>query len=53
MSEQTRRVRNQAIPEWAEALYFEVKGKNSGVMRFTFDMIKCQKVVEEYRESPE
>ena len=58
MSEQARKVRNEAIPEWAEglyynkglfsealvyyddeAIYFEVKGKDSGVVRFTFEML--------------
>jgi len=57
MSEQAGKVRNQAIPEWAEglyynkglfeeavvyhddkAIYFEVRGKDSGVVRFTFEM---------------
>ena len=66
MSEQARRVRNEAIPQWAEglyynkglfsealvyydheAIYFEVKGKESGIVRFTFEMIEGLKIVEE------
>jgi hypothetical protein len=57
MSEQARRVKNKAIPERAqglyykkglfaeallyhddEALYFEVRGKDSGVVRFSFEI---------------
>ncbi len=66
MSEQSRKVHNEAIPEWAqglyynkglfsevlvyhddEAIYFEHKGKDSGVVRFTFEMIEGLKKVEE------
>jgi hypothetical protein len=66
MSEQARRVANNAIPEWAEglyyssglmsevlvyydeeAIYFEHKGKDSGIVRFTFEMIEGLKIVEE------
>ena len=62
MSEQARKVKNEAIPEWAEglyynkglfsealvyyddeAIYFEVKGKDSGVVRFTFEMLASLK----------
>jgi hypothetical protein len=71
MSEQARRVRNKAIPEWAEglyynkglfsevlvyyddeALYFECRGKDSGVVRFSFEMLETLKVVveEEHEE---
>lgn len=66
MSEQARKVQNEAIPEWAqglyynkglfsevlvyhddEAIYFECRGKDSGVMRFTFDMIEALKIAED------
>ena len=66
MSEQARKVRNKAIPEWAEglyydkglfkevlayyddeAIYFEARGKDNGIVRFTFEMIEGLKVVEE------
>lgn len=54
MSEQARKVRKEAIPQWAEglyynkglfsevlvyyddeAVYFECRGKDSGIVRFT------------------
>jgi hypothetical protein len=66
MTEQARRVENNAIPEWAqglyynsglikevlvyhddEAIYFEHRGKESGVVRFTFKMIEGLKIVEQ------
>ena len=66
MSEQAPKVKNKAIPEWAqglyynsglfsevlvyhddESLYFEHKGKESGIVRFTFEMIEGLKIVEE------
>jgi hypothetical protein len=66
MSEQARKVKNKAIPEWAEGLYYnsgmfseilvyhddesiyiEHKGKESGIVRFTFEMIEGLKIVEE------
>ena len=66
MSEQARKVRNKAIPEWAEglyynsglfkevlvyhdeeAIYFEHKGRESGIVRFTFEMIEGLRIVEE------
>jgi hypothetical protein len=67
MSEQARRVRNEAIPQWAEglyynkgifdeavvyyddeAVYFETRGKDSGIVRLTFDMLETLKeLVEE------
>ena len=74
MSEQAQKVRNEAIPEWAEglyynkglfsealiyhngdALYFEVRGKDSGIVRFSFEMLETLKVVveEENEESPQ
>jgi hypothetical protein len=67
MSEQARRVRNEAIPQGAEglyynkglfsealvyyddeALYFEVRGQDSGIVRFSYEMLETLKeVVEE------
>ena len=67
MSEQAERVKNKAIPEWAEGLYYnkglfsevlvyhddeslylEVRGKESGVVRFSLEMLKTLgKVIEE------
>jgi hypothetical protein len=66
MTEQARKVRNKAIPEWAEGLYynkglfsealiyhddesiyFECRGKDSGVVRFTFEMIEGLRIIEE------
>ena len=71
MSEQARNIRNEAIPQWAEglyynkglfdeavvyhdeeAIYFEVRGKDSGVVRFTFKMLEVlNKVVEDHEAS--
>jgi hypothetical protein len=70
MSEQARKIKHKAIPEWAEALYynsglmsevlvyhdeesiyFECRGKESGVVRYTFEMIEGLKIVEEEEES--
>ena len=34
-----------------EAIYFEHKGKESGIVRFTFEMIEGLKIVEEEEES--
>jgi hypothetical protein len=70
MSEQAQKVRNKAIPQWAEglyynkglysevlvyyddeALYLETRGKESGVVRFSFEMLETLKeVVEEDEE---
>ena len=70
MSEQARKVKNEAIPEWAEglyynrglfsevlvyhddqALYFECRGKDSGIVRFSFEMLETlNEVVEEIEE---
>ena len=66
MSEQARNVRNEAIPQWAEglyynkglfdealvyydeeAVYFECRGKDSGIVRFTFEMLETLKRVVE------
>jgi hypothetical protein len=73
MSEQARKVRNKAIPQWAEglyynkglfsevlvyhddeALYFEVRGKDGGIVRFTFEMLETlTTVIEEEQEEEE
>ena len=34
-----------------EAIYFEYKGKESGIVRFTFEMIEGLKIVEEESEN--
>ena len=67
MSEQARKIEHEAIPQWAqglyynkglfsevlvyyddEALYFECRGKDSGVVRFSFEMLDTLKeVIEE------
>jgi hypothetical protein len=72
MSEQARKIEHEAIPEWAqglyyskglfsealiyhdgEALYFEVRGKDSGVVRFSFEMLETlTEVIEEQEEAP-
>jgi len=69
MTEQARKVKNKAIPQWAqglyynsglmsevlvyhddEAVYFEHRGKESGIVRFTFEMLEGLKKVEEEEE---
>jgi hypothetical protein len=64
--EQQRKIKSEAIPKWAqglyynegvfsealvyhddEAIYFEHKGKDSGIVRFTFEMLEGLKIVEE------
>ena len=69
MSEQPRKVKSEAVPEWAEglyynsglfsevlvyhdeeAIYFEHRGRESGIVRFTFEMIEGLKIVEEEGE---
>jgi hypothetical protein len=69
MSEQARKVKHEAIPQWAEglyynkglfnealvyyddeALYFEVKGQDSGIVRFSYEMLETLKVVVEDEE---
>jgi hypothetical protein len=71
MSEQSRKVKNKNIPEWAEglyynsglmsevlvyhddeAIYFEHRGKQSGIVRFTFEMIEGLKIVEDEEATP-
>jgi hypothetical protein len=72
MSEQPRKVKKEAIPEWAEELYynkglftevlvyhddesiyFEHRGRESAVVRFTFEMVEGLKIVEEEADSTE
>jgi hypothetical protein len=70
MSEQARKVKESAIPQWAEglyynkglfseamvyhddeAIYFEVRGKDNGVVRFSFEMLETlTEVIEEEQE---
>jgi hypothetical protein len=70
MSEQARKVKSEAIPEWAEglyynkglfsevlayyddeALYFECRGNESGIVRFSFEMLETlATVIEEEQE---
>ena len=70
MSEQAEKIRNKAIPEWAEGLYYnkglfsevlvyhddeslyvEVRGKESGVVRFSLEMLKTLgRVIEEEQQ---
>jgi hypothetical protein len=69
MTEQAQKVRNKAIPQWAEglyynkglfdealvyydeeAIYFETKGKDSGIVRLTFEMLDTLKTVVEEQE---
>ena len=59
MSEQPRKVKHEAIPQWAqglyynkgrfsealvyhddEAIYFEVRGMEDGIVRFSFEMLE-------------
>jgi hypothetical protein len=66
MSEQARKIEHEAIPQWAqglfynkglfsealiyyddEALYFEVRGQDSGIVRFSFEMLETLKEVVE------
>jgi hypothetical protein len=69
MSEQAHKVRNEAVPQWAEglyynkglfdealvyyddeALYFELRGKDSGIVRFSYEMLETLKVVVEEQD---
>ena len=64
VSEQARKVKHEAVPRWAEglyynkgifseavvyydddALYFEVRGQDSGVVRFSYEMLETLKEV--------
>jgi hypothetical protein len=68
--EQQRKIKSEAIPQWAqglyynkglfseilvyhdeEAIYVEHKGKEAGIVRFTFEMLEGLKIVEEEEES--
>ena len=68
-SEQERKIKSEAIPQWAQGLYYnkglfneilvyydeeavyvEHKGKESGIVRFTFEMIEGLKIVEDEAE---
>ena len=68
--EQQRKIKSEAIPQWAqglyynkglfseilvyhdeEAIYVEHKGKESGIVRFTFEMIEGLKIVRD-EEAP-
>jgi hypothetical protein len=69
-SEQQRKVKSEAIPQWAqglyfnegvfsqalvyhddEALYFELKGRDSGIVRFSYEMLETLgEVIEEQQE---
>jgi len=71
MSEQARKIQHEAIPQWAEglyynkglfseallyhddeALYFEVRGKDSGIVRLSFEMLETlTEVVEDDKNS--
>jgi hypothetical protein len=71
MSEQVRKIKHEAIPQWAqglyynkglfsealiyhddEALYFEVRGKENGIVRFSFEMLQTLvEVIEEQEDS--
>jgi hypothetical protein len=69
MSEQARKVRNEAVPQWAEglyynkglfseallyyddeALYFETRGNEGGIVRFSYEMLQTLKEVVEEQE---
>ena len=41
----------EVLVYYDEAIYFEHKGKESGIVRFTFEMIEGLKIVEEEEES--
>ena len=68
-TEQARKIKHKAIPEWAEGLYYnkgifneillyhddesvyiEHKGKESGIVRFSFEMLEGLKIIEEENE---
>jgi hypothetical protein len=71
MSEQARKVKHEAIPQWAEglyynkglfsealvyhddeAIYFEFRGKENAVVRYTFEMLETlTEVMEEEQDS--
>jgi hypothetical protein len=66
MSEQARKIEHEAIPQWAEGLYYnkglisevlvyyddealyvEHRGKESGIVRYSFEMLKTLTEVRE------
>jgi hypothetical protein len=66
MSEQARKVKSEAIPQWADGLYynkgifdevlvyyddeavfFETRGQESSIVRFSYEMLETLKEVEE------
>jgi hypothetical protein len=72
MSEQARKVKNEAIPQWAEGLYYnkglfsevlvyyddeslylEVRGKESGIVRFSHEMLRTLGEIIEGEEQEE
>jgi hypothetical protein len=72
LSEQPRKVRNEAIPDWAEGLYynkglftevliyhddesiyFEHRGRESGIVRFPFELVEGLKIVEDREDEAE
>jgi hypothetical protein len=73
MSEQARKVKNEAIPQWAEGLYYnkglfsevlvyyddeslylEVRGKESGIVRFSHEMLRTLgEIIEEEEQEEE
>ena len=72
MSEQAQKIEHEAIPRWAdglyynkglfsealiyhddEALYFELKGKDEGVVRLSYEMIDTLKEVIEDEQTSE
>jgi hypothetical protein len=72
-TEQQRQIKSEAIPKWAqglyfnegafsqalvyhddEALYFEIRGKDSGIVRFSYEMLETLgEVIEEEQEAEE
>jgi hypothetical protein len=72
-TEQQRKVKSEAIPKWAqglyfnegvfsqalvyhddEALYFELKGRDSGIVRFSYEMLETLgEVIEEEQQEQE
>jgi len=72
-SEQQRKIKSEAIPKWAqglyfnegvfkealvyhedEALYFEIRGKDHGIVRFSYEMLETLgEVMEEEQQAEE
>jgi len=72
MSEQARKIEHEAIPQWAqglyynkglfsealiyyddEALYFELRGREDGIVRLSFEMLETlTEVIEEEHNDP-